>query len=83
MRINRLTPQEALTSLRSDASGLTTDEARRHLAEYGANRIEEMSRSPAPSEENDVLMLPFALTMLALEEGRKALARRASPQRAP
>ncbi len=46
MRITHLTPDEALSSLHSHAAGLTADEARRRLAEYGPNRIEEAEREP-------------------------------------
>ena len=46
MRITHLTPDEALSSLRSRASGLDADEARRRLAEYGPNRVEEAKGKP-------------------------------------
>jgi len=41
MRITRLTSDEAIGSLRSRVTGLTAAEARRRLAEYGPNRVEE------------------------------------------
>jgi calcium-translocating P-type ATPase len=41
VRITHLTPDDALASLRSRASGLAGGEARRRLAEYGPNRVEE------------------------------------------
>ena len=46
MRITQLTPDAALASLHSQASGLTAGEAHRRLAEYGSNRIEESRRAP-------------------------------------
>jgi calcium-translocating P-type ATPase len=42
VKIHHLTPDEALTSLRSRAQGLSAEEARRRLAEFGANRIERV-----------------------------------------
>ncbi|MBI3571091.1 MAG: cation-transporting P-type ATPase [Gammaproteobacteria bacterium] len=42
MKIHHLTVGEALTSLRTRAEGLSSDEARRRLAEFGANRIERV-----------------------------------------
>ena len=42
MKIHHLTADEALVSLRSRAEGLSADEARRRLAEFGANRIERV-----------------------------------------
>jgi len=44
MRINHLTPDEAIASLRSEQSGLSSVEASRRVAEYGPNRVEEMKR---------------------------------------
>ncbi len=41
MRITHLTPDEAIASLRSHATGLAGSEVRRRLAEYGPNRVEE------------------------------------------
>jgi calcium-translocating P-type ATPase len=46
MRITRLSPEEAIASLRSDPAGLSSVEARRRLAEYGPNRVEEFAREP-------------------------------------
>jgi hypothetical protein len=46
MRIAHLSPEDAVESLRSTLAGLTGVEARRRLAEYGVNRVEELrSRS--------------------------------------
>src|SRR3990167_2997784 len=42
MKIHHRTADEALVSLRSRAEGLSADEARRRLAEFGANRIERV-----------------------------------------
>lgn len=39
MKIHRLSAETALGSLQSSPSGLTTDEARRRLAEYGPNAV--------------------------------------------
>jgi len=41
MRITHFTPDEAIGSLRSSPAGLSSPEARRRLAEYGPNRVEE------------------------------------------
>ena len=41
MRITHLTPEQAVASLRGRATGLTAVEARRRLAEFGPNRVEE------------------------------------------
>ncbi len=46
MRITQLAPAEALASLRSSEAGLSSAEAERRLAEYGANRVEEIRREP-------------------------------------
>ncbi|MCC7484669.1 MAG: cation-transporting P-type ATPase [Burkholderiales bacterium] len=46
MRITHLAPDEAFASLRSRPAGLTESEARRRLAEYGPNRIEEARQRP-------------------------------------
>ena len=46
MRITHLSPQEAIASLRSDPAGLSSAEARRRLAEYGPNRVEEIAGEP-------------------------------------
>jgi len=46
MRITQLAPDEAIASLRSRPAGLSSDEARRRLAEYGPNRVEESKREP-------------------------------------
>jgi sodium/potassium-transporting ATPase subunit alpha len=42
MKIHQLTAEEALASLRSRAQGLSAEEARRRLQEFGANRIERV-----------------------------------------
>ncbi len=44
MRIASLSAAEALASLNSSASGLDAVEAERRLAEFGANRLEEVAR---------------------------------------
>jgi len=44
MRITQLAAAEALASLRSSEGGLSSAEAARRLAEYGANRVEEIRR---------------------------------------
>ncbi len=46
MRITQLATAEALASLRSSEGGLSSAEAARRLAEYGANRVEEIRREP-------------------------------------
>ena len=46
MRIHQLTVQQALESLCSSLQGLSEGEARRRLAEFGPNRIEELAREP-------------------------------------
>jgi calcium-translocating P-type ATPase len=46
MAIHRLGVEEALASLGSSARGLSPEEARRRLAEYGPNQIERARRAP-------------------------------------
>ncbi len=46
MRIHQLSADEALASLRSNPHGLSSPEALRRLAEYGPNRVEEVSGEP-------------------------------------
>jgi sodium/potassium-transporting ATPase subunit alpha len=41
-KIHRLTVEEALTSLQSDPLGLSDEEARRRLQEFGPNRVERI-----------------------------------------
>ncbi len=44
MRIHTLTPEQALASLNSSASGLDAREAARRLVEYGPNHLQEVER---------------------------------------
>ncbi|MDO9244826.1 MAG: cation-transporting P-type ATPase, partial [Rhodocyclaceae bacterium] len=46
MSIAQQTPEAALAALRSGAQGLSADEARRRLAEFGFNRVEAAAREP-------------------------------------
>jgi calcium-translocating P-type ATPase len=46
VRISQLSPDEALAALRSSREGLASAEARRRLAEFGPNRLEEVRRTP-------------------------------------
>lgn len=46
MRINQLTPLEAVASLKSAAAGLSHVEVERRLLEYGRNEVEEVAREP-------------------------------------
>ena len=46
MKINQLSVESALASLKSRAGGLASAEAARRLAEYGANRLEKIKRAP-------------------------------------
>jgi calcium-translocating P-type ATPase len=46
LRIGRLSPDDAIASLRSSREGLASAEAGRRLAEFGPNRIEEVRRTP-------------------------------------
>ena len=46
MKIHRLTVQEALAGLQSGPSGLSDDEARRRLQEFGPNRVERIRAEP-------------------------------------
>jgi sodium/potassium-transporting ATPase subunit alpha len=46
MKIHQFTPEQALASLNSKADGLPPAEAVRRLAEFGANRIEEVRGEP-------------------------------------
>lgn len=48
MTITRLLAQDALHTLNSSQQGLSTAEAQRRLREYGANKVEEVAREPAP-----------------------------------
>ncbi len=47
MLISRLSVDEALATLRSSSSGLSSAEAERRLREFGPNRIEKVKREPA------------------------------------
>jgi hypothetical protein len=44
--IHQLPLDAAFTSLRSSRAGLSTSDARRRLVEFGANRIERLTRRP-------------------------------------
>ncbi len=44
MKIHQLTEEQAYTSLRSSANGLSEQEAQRRLREYGPNRVEEIEK---------------------------------------
>lgn len=44
MPIHGLSPEQALSSLKSSATGLSASEARRRLAEFGSNLVEEVAR---------------------------------------
>ncbi|MGE5320447.1 MAG: cation-transporting P-type ATPase, partial [Hyphomicrobiaceae bacterium] len=44
MHIQSLTAEQSLASLRTEASGLDAVEARRRLAEFGPNHLEEVAR---------------------------------------
>ena len=46
MKIHQLSVEAALESLRCDASGLSSSEIARRLAEYGPNKIERIARTP-------------------------------------
>jgi calcium-translocating P-type ATPase len=46
MRIQQLTPEEAVASLNSGPAGLSHAEAARRLREYGPNRVKEVARDP-------------------------------------
>jgi len=46
MKIHHLSPDEALKSLNSSHDGLSCDEARRRLSEYGPNRIDKVQGEP-------------------------------------
>lgn len=46
MDIQRLTAEQALTTLQSSTAGLTASEADRRLREFGANRIESLRAEP-------------------------------------
>jgi len=46
MKIHHLSPDEALKSLISSHDGLSGDEARRRLSEYGPNRIDKVQGEP-------------------------------------
>jgi magnesium-transporting ATPase (P-type) len=46
VRIGRLSPDEAIASLRSTREGLASDEAARRYAEFGPNRLEDVRRTP-------------------------------------
>lgn len=48
MHIQSLTAEQVLASLRTSAAGLTATEARRRLAEFGPNHLEEVAREPLP-----------------------------------
>ncbi|MGB9130645.1 MAG: cation-transporting P-type ATPase, partial [Thiobacillus sp.] len=46
MHIQSLTAEQSLASLHTSADGLTAPEARRRLAEFGPNHVEEVAREP-------------------------------------
>ena len=46
MKIHRLTVDDALASLQSSTAGLSGEEARRRLSEFGPNRIEQIRAEP-------------------------------------
>jgi len=46
MKIQHLTPREALESLRSSTDGLGREEAQRRLQEFGPNRVTEERPEP-------------------------------------
>jgi len=46
MRIDQLSPLDAVESLKSNAAGLSRAEVERRLREYGRNRVEEVPRGP-------------------------------------
>lgn len=46
MKIHQFTTKQALVSLDSHTTGLTTAEVERRLAEFGANRVEAVPREP-------------------------------------
>lgn len=46
MHIQSLTAEQSLPSLHTSAEGLTAAEARRRLAEFGPNHVEEVGREP-------------------------------------
>jgi calcium-translocating P-type ATPase len=48
MRIDQLTVEEALASLRTAAEGLSREEALRRLREYGPNQIQRVRRASLP-----------------------------------
>jgi sodium/potassium-transporting ATPase subunit alpha len=48
VKIHHLSIEEAYSSIQSAPSGLSLDEARRRLSEYGRNEVEEVSRRPLP-----------------------------------
>jgi len=47
MKIQQLSVDVALASLRSSSGGLSSSEAERRRREYGANRVEQVDREPA------------------------------------
>jgi len=46
MRIQRLSPLDAVTSLKSTVAGLSRAEVERRLHEYGRNEVEQVARGP-------------------------------------
>lgn len=47
MQIHQLSPEDALSRLRSSITGLSRLEAERRLREFGANRLEQVGKEPA------------------------------------
>jgi len=47
MKIHRLSIDDALLSVRSQAGGLSSSEAERRKQEFGPNRVEKVAREPA------------------------------------
>ena len=48
MKIQHLTPADALARLKSPTSGVDDAKAARCLAEFGRNQVEEIARKPLP-----------------------------------
>ncbi|MFZ5863820.1 MAG: cation-translocating P-type ATPase [Nitrospirota bacterium] len=63
MKIHRLTTEEAFASLHSSPEGLTTTEAARRLAEFGANEVARVAQRPVVIRFAKGLIHFFALIL--------------------
>ena len=54
MKIHQLSIEDALASVRSSPSGLSSSEAERRRREFGPNRVEKVGRRPEKRERSNL-----------------------------